>query len=448
MLLKTITETRYFFRLTLSISALAGILLILAPQPAGARPEEPAENWIEPFHHVSPASVYGAFAPVIQRAPDGTIMVMYNHERTGALFPPYTPYFSRSEDGGNTWEWGSAYTGSESAAQLDFAFDGVSQAHVVWRADSGLYYAGENSWPVASGIQIAPSDGRRIDSPAIAVQGDTIFVVWLQANNSNIKNVFYRYTRDGGQSWNPPLPAPALTDVDDANASAAPDVVFDANGDVHVVWEESTSAYPDPGFVYEISHVKGTRTEPGGIYQWAGITNLSAGHPDDAGASYQPSITGDGSALHVIFEEREAVGGSSDEANAQISPYHVAFIPGSGWQAPQRILGDTAFYVNTRLPFYLGTTLAACDGEVHVYFHGAQEVNSREVIWGTSNGDGNWSYPEPVTSPTTRHTNPAVACNGTILHLAFEQIVSPAVNHQIYYTNNTAGGVLLPIIFR
>jgi len=446
MLLKTITEPRSFFRLALFTGALAAILLILVPQPANARPEEPAQNWIEAVH-VSPDSLYGSFAPVIQKAPDGTIMVMYNHERTGALFPPYTPYFSRSEDGGNTWVTGSAYTGSESAAQLDFAFDGASQAHVVWRAESGIYYAGENDWPVANGTQIAPSEGNRVDAPAIAVQGDTIFVVWLQANNSNIKNVFYRYSRDGGQSWNPPLPAPALTTVGDNDASAAPDVAFDANGDVHVVWEESTSVYPT-GFSYEIYHVKGTRTDPGGIYQWQSPTNLSDGHPEDAGASYQPSITNDGNALHVIFEEREAVAGGSDEANAQISPYHVAFIPGSGWQAPQRILGDTAFYVNTRLPFYLGTTLAACDGEVHVFFHGAQKVNTTEVIWGTSNRDGNWSHPEPVTSPTTRHTNPSVACSGTVLYLTFEQIVSPVYNHQIYYTDNTAGGVLLPIIFR
>lgn len=454
------TRGKWKFRpLALLTSCLLSIFF-LTGKPASAEPAEPAaleEAWTD-LRHLSTESIgSGAYAPVIKVAPDHSLMVMYNHEveEVGGG-TSYIPYFGRSADGGRTWTSGRAHTGTEeSAAHVTFAFDSSSQAHAVWRTESGLWYAPESAWPTP-GTAIALSNDRRIDNPAIAVDADgTIFVVWLQAvsENNNARDVYYSYSRDGGMTWDPDPPDNELTTVGDNSGSAAPDVTFDADGDVHVVWQESFPVtYPDTGFRNEILHLKGARSQAG-VYQWSSEPDLvSDSHPSDPGqdtssSSFQPAIVPDGNNLHVVYEDRHDAGDQGDQANASIAPYYVGYVSGTGWLKPTDITSNEDFFVNTRLPFYLGTAVAACDGNVYVYFHGSLSLNSPELIWGIEYEDG-WRKAEAVTTANGRHTNPALACRDNIVYLAFERIISSGINHQIYFAASRPNEIFLPVTFR
>lgn len=450
---QTNRSNRHKASFALLASALILVAFLLNSRQAIAEPAATAGEW-NALQHISTESDYGAFAASVEVAPDGTIMVMYDHERPIQVngMDAYTPYYSRSDDQGRTWTEGPAYRGSDSAVHVDFAFDSQSKAHAVWRTEDGLWYAHEDSW-TTPGTEIVASDPERwIGKPAIAIDpaDDTIFVVWLHAAANDSWDVYYRYSRDNGAHWEPDLSQTLLTTVD-GNTSDAPDVAFDANGDVHVVWEEKIF---DPAILkyrWEVLYQKGTRTGAN-IYTWEpewtilSDTNPENPNQDLSTSSRQPALAVDGNKLHVVFENREEV--SEGGYNRQITPSYVTQGANGNWQAPQNVGGSTPYFVNTALPYYLGTTVAACSGNVHVFFHGAKGANSIEQVWATERDGSGWTQPVAVTSDEARYTHPALACDGGTLYLTVEQIGADGETRDVYYMDNASDGIFLPILLR
>ena len=115
---------------------------------------------------------------------------------------PYTSYYKRSRDGGNTWEtkvslgeyywWPSiSYDGSSVYVALNSNSPGNSEVHFRRSTDNGT------SWENV--IQISNASGRSED-PTIAAGGGSVHFAWND-NRTGIMQTFYRRSSDNGSTW-------------------------------------------------------------------------------------------------------------------------------------------------------------------------------------------------------------------------------------------------------
>lgn len=416
--------------------ALPGLLLGLLLWQGGSGVAAPADvQWSSPQHLSAGATA--AFRPVLRATSNGTLMVAYDRRRSDS--EDRNPYYSLSNDGGATWSAPAAiHTADEDLRQVTLAFDSGHTAHAVWRSDSGLTHAAEPQWPSASNTILSTSDV--VLNPHLAIGGDDVLhVVWAQGGGGTLHNIYHAHSANGGADWSTPTPLATTTEH-----SSVPFVAVDDGNNVHVVWEERIFDNSVEGFFrYQVHYRKGTKN--GANYAWSSADVLSG----SLVRARRPSLLATGNGIHVSFA-REVY--DDDRLQARQYPYHTSFEPGSGWSTPADASGDSPVRVNTNIPFYLITTLAACGSEVHLNYHGAEEAdsNAKEQIWGTRMSSGNnWGPVTPATGSDTRNINPSVACQGGNLHLAFERVEQATVNHQIYYASeHNTNGAFLPVMLK
>lgn len=389
-----------------------------------ARASSPEPNSPDSFgtgQHMSTTSLSGAFIPVIKAAADGRLMLVYNHSLGNEV---ENPYFRQSADGGTTWSDPAPIQDDDtSLLEVNLAFDTNNKAHAVWRTANQIWHAREDEWPASINSNIVVSaTGESVRSPDIAVApNNTLHVVWAQG-----EKVYHAYSTDGGESWETPV---ALSPGTGQRKSDVPDIVIDSAGNVHIVWEERITLLP---LHHEIHYIKGT-VSPSDITWDASSTLLSA----SLDVAKMPAIQLAGNMLHVAFADR------IDQWTQYA--YYVSSTLGSNWSAPQDITQGDPLIMNTNIPFVLMPSLDVCSDKLVVYFHGALEENHMEMIMGVNNGD-NWQNREQVTEGDIRAIRPSLVCVGGILHTAYEVIITPNVNHQIYYVAGMANATYLPHI--
>ncbi len=381
-------------------------------------------NWSDEIH-ISTNSANGAFVPVIAYAPDGTVMVVYRHRTVGGF---NIPYFTQSL-GGSSWSNPAAVRNSPiDIPQVSVDFDTNSLAHAVWRTDTDIFHADENSWPGA-GTPIVSTLESVLDPDIEVADDNTIHVVWAQGDT--LSNIYHAYSQSGGAGW---TLSPAL--ATDTRKSIAPTVSMDNNGDVHVVWEERIFNVGQNEFITEIRYKKGT---------WVGNNLTFDANPTIISNSNinsnRPEIIAVGSdQVHVSYMEQV----SEDEQYAMYGFYN-----GTVWLSPVPI-NNTAVGVNQSDPFFLITSLDVCGNSAYVFFHGSLSPTSKEQIQTGNSADG-WNFIEQVTSSSNRSLNPSFVCNGSQqLFLAFTRIEESGPNagtNQIYFLSQTGGGSFLPAIF-
>lgn len=375
--------------------------------------------WDSP-QHMSTTSSKGAFIPVIRADKTGRLVLMYNHVKGSGVA---NPYYRQSTDGGLTWSAPTAvYNSPTSSFQVAFALDSSDVAHAAWRTQTEIWYAGESQWP--NNAILVSSPGQLVFSPDIAVSGDnTLHAVWTQQDN----RAYHAFSVNGGANW---TVSPALTQG--TSKSDVPAVAVDLNNKVHAVWEERI--WDGAKFLYEIQYKKGSLS--GSVVNWDSTATKLSGTVSEA---RMPSIHAEGNTIHVAFARRD----SDDEQYA----YYVRFTPGSGWSTPLEVTQADPVTMNTNIPFVLAPTLDVCGGAVHIYFHGAIAANHKERIMAVSSDDG-WSGRVHVTNGQTRAIRPSLICVKGILHVAFEEIVQPNIDHQVYYTADLANTHYLPFVTR
>jgi hypothetical protein len=357
--------------------------------------------------------------PVLRAAPNGSLMVMYNHRLSSGARNPYYTYLLAGSD-----NWSSpapVHVSSDNMVRATFAFDNNSTAHAVWRTAQAVQYAAQNQWPNQAETIVSTTDPNEIiKDPDIAIDSNNLpHVVWVQD-----RQIYHAYHTGG--TW-------VITDLSTVDRlSESPSVTVDADRNVHIVWDERF-AVPPPSR-HEIHYKKGTWTGSG--YNWdSSPTNLSAG----IDLAHRPTITSEGNSLHVSFARQE----SDTEQYA----YYTRFTPEYGWSAPVDTTNGSPVGVNTNSPFYLISAVAACNTGVFVYYHGTL-TGGFESIWESrmSNSQG-WANKVQVTDGNQRAINPSAVCvNGTV-HLVYEVVVQIDSNHQIYYTKQKHL-LYLPIIRR
>jgi hypothetical protein len=215
----------------------------------------------------------------------------------------------------------------------------------------------------------------------------------------------------------------------------------DQGGNLHVVWEERIFDIGIPGFRFEIHYKKGTVS--GSTITWSGSPRrLSTGITE----ARFPSILSQGNDLHVAFARRETT-----LLHEEQYAYYTHFKPGSGWSTPIDTTKGNPVNINTNVPFVLSTTMAYCDNSLYLYYHGALAPNGKERLLGANSVSG-WLPRNEVTKGISRTIRPSLACVSGNLHLVFDVVVQPDVDHQIYYMNEGVdkgdGSVFIPTIFK
>ncbi len=406
---------------------LAAILIpviLLSPVAADTPEPQGAVLWESP-QHASTTSYNGAFIPILKADSDGRLLLAYNNKFGSGI---ENPYFRESKDGGNSWSDPAPIHDDRSkiANQVDFAFDNEDVAHAIWRTDKEIRHARYGQWPNGSNRVILAND--IVFSPDIAVApNDTLHIVWAQSNT-----VYHVYSKDKGTSWSSPKPVAVGPDK-----TAVPTMAIDHKGDVHVVWEQRVPNTDwKPGeklFFYEIRYKKGIASKSG--VDWSGRYKLlSKGILE----SRAPTILALGDDIHVAFARRE----TDDEQYAYIR----SFSPATGWSILKNVTQGDPVAMNTTIPFVLVPSLDNCDDTLYIYFHGAIASNMMERIWGVNSSNG-WSFREPITDDVARDIRPSMVCVGGTMHIAYEQILKPNENHQIYYMAGKANSVFLPIVY-
>jgi len=202
-------------------------------------------------------------------------------------------YYKRSIDNGTTWSPDRRLTAIGSDWLCPSVAVTGSNVHVVWRGYDGatsqptLFYKSSSNagstW--TSDTCLSTSSVNNYQSASIAASGQNVNVVWTKENLYWLK-VFYKHSSDGGFSWGPDTYIP---NMDTANSSSPTVAVSDSN--IHLIWSDGRSdryGYPDLFFKFSSN---------GGL-NWSQDTSLTASR-----SAYQPSLTIQGPALHLVWED-------------------------------------------------------------------------------------------------------------------------------------------------
>jgi hypothetical protein len=414
------------------------LALLVAPvlwlnREAAAEPETPAaiQAWDEPVLFSTTSTTNGAYLPVIGLAPNGTLLVAYNH-RIGTINNPY--YRLRPPGGLVFTPPAPIHVAAVDSTQVQFAFDNNSAAHAVWRTATTVEYAHQSVWP-SNGYETVTASGQLIRDPHIDVGGNGhIHVVWTQGENPQA--VYYSFSTNNGNNWSTPQ---QISASDAARNAIVPKVAVDANNTVHVVWEARIFDVGLLDFRWQIEYR--TATWNGAAYTWSALpaTVLSSGVQD-----VRPALTAVGNELHLSYTQQVTLKKGSPEQ----SVYYRRYTPGDGWSAPANATGGLPLKVNTNSPFYLVSTITACDADdIHIFFHGALEENGQEQILGSSSAQG-WTVRDFVTDGFSRDVNPSATCDDGQLHVVYERIFVANQLHQVYYVTGAPEGLFLPFIRR
>jgi len=150
----------------------------------------------------------------------------------------YEIYFKRSVDGGDTWTTNKRLTNNAGGSVYPaIAVDG-SNIYVVWQdttpGNSEIYFKksvdGGTTW--ATNKRLTNNSGGSVYS-AIAVDGPNIYVVWYDNSPGNYE-IYFKKSNDGGTIW---TTNKRLTT--NAGASSSPAIAVDGP-DISVVWADST----------------------------------------------------------------------------------------------------------------------------------------------------------------------------------------------------------------
>jgi hypothetical protein len=224
----------------------------------------------------------GCYAPTI--AVEGSnIYVVWMDGSSGNYFI----YCKRSLDRGVTWKTDKRLTNTAgSSLSPAIAVDG-SNIYVVWydttSGNAEIYFKRSVdrgvTWKTSK--RLTNNENTSWD-PAIAVDGLNIYVMWYQYTPGNFE-IYFKRSVDRGVTWKT---SKRLTN--NPGGSSSPAISVD-NDNIYAVWEDGT-----PGN-YEIYF---RRSLDGGI-SWTADKRLT----NNAGCSYVPAIAVDGSNIYVVWSD-------------------------------------------------------------------------------------------------------------------------------------------------
>jgi hypothetical protein len=413
------------------VTSLTLLLAVFTRPPATAEPgavNGTVGRWSPPQWLAS-----GAYGPVLRTAPNGAMMVVYGQATDGSTFGQINPHYRTLPEDSTIWSTASPiHSSSTNLSQVTFEFDASSKAHAVWRSNTAVFYSPQDQWGGTQPATVFNNGSRLVFDPDLAIGNNALHVVasMQDQTGANPENIHHAFSTDGGLNWT----LTALTS--NTRQSKSPSVALDAQGNVHVVWEEWL---PDPGpdpdpddpYIYQIFHRTGIKS--GSIYSW-GATQLIF---DNVPKARRPALLAHGSTLHVTF--------TNLISKSEQYVYYLHRPAGSAvWTQPVNITGDKPLAVNNNAPFYLVSNMIICQDKVQTFYYGSPVFDTNEQVYLQP---AQIQSRELVTDSSARRVRPSAVCHNNALHLVYEEIVTPNVNHQIYFTS-ALEQLYLPIIVR
>lgn len=401
----------------LTFAALLSLLIVAgyaAAQDSGIPIPPLAPTWQTqpPGQLLSTGAPNGADGAVSALAPNsGEILVVYNHRVTGPT--NRDPYYTRFN--GQNWSTAAPVTSTPGtdSAQLALTYDDNNVAHLIWEEpNDGLYYKryANGSW---SASRLIASASLRLFGTSISARNPQVIdVAWAtRAGPTENPNIYHSRSTNGGNNWSTPVPV-----TQSPATSRSPQIVHDASGNLHLVWQERTAAGGD-----EIRYAAGL--------PW---TQPAVVSPPNLDKARRPALTAWGNSIYLAFTNSLDVGPDSADQWAYFTRCAGKCNEPARWSTPQNVSGQPV-RVNESAPFDLIAEIARHEGCTYIFYHGfVQAVTSNEVIWNVNSCDG-WSAGgrDQVTGFNMRGIYPQVVVDGDNIHLVYEWVEGS--QHQIHY---------------
>jgi hypothetical protein len=278
--------------------------------------------------------------------------------------------------------------------------------HVVWSDDSRgnyeIFYkrSSDNGATWGKAKRLTNNFGSSY-TPAIAVWGSNIHVVWYDFTPLNAE-IYYKRSMDNGVTWGPDR---RLTN--NAGDSFEADVAVSGNN-VHVVWYDYT-----PGnweIFYKRSMNNGTT--------WGKKRRLT----NNAGGSYSPVIAASGKNVHVMWED--------DRPGNTAIYYRRSTNNGISWGKKMRLTKTTRYIYSP--------SLALSANSIHVVWYDDTPGND-EIYYRRSTDNGTtWGKTRRLTRNTGDSWNPDIAVSGDNVSVVWQDNISG--DWEIFYKPSTNNG--------
>lgn len=287
-----------------------------------------------------------------------------------------------------------------------------SEVYVVWKDDTPgndeIYFRkstdGGVAWQAAQRLTTNAGDS---ESPAIAVDGSNVYVVWEDAT-PGISQIYFMKSEDGGNHWKA---ARALTNNKTAKAEKPAIAVVGAN--IYVAWHNDDSA---KGGNCWIALTKSADRGAG----WQAAKTLS-GNTGSADAT-NPAVAAADSGVYVAWEENTT-------GNNEIY-FRRSTNGGAVWQAPVKLTTNSG---SSNSP-----AVAALGSTVYLAWSDATPGN-REIYFRKSADQGAaWQPGLRLTNNSGRSEAPALAVNDSSLDVVWNDDIPG--NFDIYHRQSTNGG--------
>jgi glutaredoxin len=281
-----------------------------------------------------------------------------------------------------------------------------SNIYVVWEdytpSPSEIYFKksddGGASWTTTKNL--SNSSGYSY-SPAIAVNGQNIYVVWHDTTPENAE-IYFKKSDDGGTTW---TGNKRLTN--NAGSSWYPAVAVDGSN-IYVVWSDYTPGNAEIYF---------KKSDDGGT-TWTGNKRLT----NNTGDSWHPAIAVNGSNIYVVWHDFTP------------ADYEIYFKKsddrGATWTTTKNLSNSSDFSNSPAI---------AVNGQnIYVVWDDITPGND-EIYFKKSTDEGvTWTSKKRLTNNKEYSFFPAIAVGGENIYVVWTD--NRPLNPEIYFKNSGDGG--------
>lgn len=259
-------------------------------------------------------------------------------------------------------------------------------------------------WQPEVRLTFAPGDSYEPlnSSKGIALNGNTVHVVWADERDGN-REIYYKRSTDKGLTW-----GPDIRFTNNPASSWRPSVSVNGTT-VHLVWCDEASGN------FEIYYKRSTDD---GI-NWSENIRITF----DSARSWAPSLAVNGSFLHIVWPE-------SRDLNEEVY-YKRSSDNGLSWGPDTRLTYDSS---GTYYP-----SVAVSGSNVHVVWYDFRTGRRTVFYKRSTNGGTNWGADTQLTFSASESYNAAVCVSGSAVHVAWQDKRYGA--EEIFYMHSIDGGL-------